>query len=81
MIKWFVDNTLEVVIAYVRAVAICGPTAALVMLGCSIWVPADRWELIASGALLLAVSSFAAYLGFYLFGNEEWRPKRGDAER
>lgn len=83
MIKWFLDNTLEVATAYLRAVALLLPLGALVCFLAAIWAPdgGTTWRLILSGFLLVLIGGGAYAIGFYQFGNEEWRPKRGDAER
>lgn len=83
MIKWFLDNTLEVATAYLRAVALLLPLGSVACFMAAIWAPdgGTAWRLVLSGLLLLFIGACAFSIGFYLYGNEEWRPKRGDAER
>lgn len=82
MIKWFLDNTLEITLAYVRGVALVLPIAALVCFVAAIWAPEDGawWRLLLTGGLLVFIAGGAATFGFWFYGNEEWRPKRGDAD-
>lgn len=75
MIRWFLDNTLEVATAYLRVVALLLPLGALASFLAAIWAPdvATIWRLAVSGALLLFIGAVAGYIGFYLYGNEDWR--------
>ena len=83
MIRWFLDNTLEVALAVIRGAALLLPGGALGLYAASIWAgdAGTVWRLVGTGSLLLVVGVGAAAVGFYLYGNEEWRPRRGDAER
>lgn len=82
MIKWFLDNSLEVALAYLRGVALLLPLAALVCFVASIWAREDGawWRLLVTGGLLAFIGAGAGIISFYLYGNEDWRPKRGDAD-
>lgn len=81
--KWFLDNTQDVCLAILRGAGMLLPAVAIVLSLASIWIREDGawWRLLLSAALLLLIGGGAGYIGFYLYGNEEWRPNRGDAER
>lgn len=81
--KWFLDNTLEVALAAVRGAALLLPGGSLALLVAAIWARDSglMWRLVGTGSLLLVVGVAAAAVGFWFYGNEEWRPKRGNADR
>jgi uncharacterized membrane protein YfcA len=83
VIKWFLDNSLEVALAYLRVLTLTLPLAALACFVASIWAREDGawWRLLVTGGLLAFIGACAGVMSFYLYGNEDWRPKRGDAER
>lgn len=71
MIKWFVDNTLEVLIAYTRFQAVASFLGMFLGLGWWIWSGDVRYGGLA--ALAFALAWTCGWFGFWLFGNEEWR--------
>ena len=80
--KWFLDNTLEIALAYLRGMALLLPAAALAALIAAIWAgrSEDMWRLVLTALLLLFIGGGAASIGFWFYGNEDWRPKRGKAD-
>lgn len=71
MIKWFLDNTLEILIAYTRAQAVLSLLGTFGGLGFWIWTGDARYGGLA--AMAFALSWTCGWFGFWLFGNEEWR--------
>lgn len=71
-VQRFNDRTMEYVIMALRLVSLIatlsGWTPALVA-----WVWSGDWRWGATLAVLVVVGLGAGYLGFWTFGNEEWR--------
>ncbi len=78
--KWFLDNTLEFVVLACRVLAAAGSGVAFGLVTAAIWIP-ERWpSLIGTAALVTTAAIGLGYLGFYVWGNEDWR-RRGEADR
>lgn len=77
-VRILLDNTLEIVILVLRVFAGAGAGASFGLSTAAIWKTAYWPELIGTAAVVLAATLAAGYLGFYVFGNEEWR--RGKTE-
>jgi hypothetical protein len=71
MIKWFVDNTLDVALAYLRVLTLLSPLATVGCLYASIWT--GDWHWLASGLLAAFLGTCTGAISFYLWGNEDWR--------
>jgi hypothetical protein len=71
------DGTLEVVILGVRVLAGLFALAVLVSTITLIWTADLRW--LATLTFSIIVGGVLGWLGFWFFGNEEWR--RGQTER
>ena len=76
-LRVFLDNSLEVVIAYARVQAVLSLLGAFYGIGCWIWSGDTRFGGLA--ALAFALAWTCAWFGFWLYGNEEW--KRGGTVR
>lgn len=78
-IRVFLDNSLEIAIAVLRALAIsCGVFLPAVVVG-GIWAHGvDWWRWLATVAAVILTGAGAGVLGFYTFGNEEWRRGKAD---
>lgn len=78
-VRAFLDNSLEIAVAVARVVAILGWLIGVASGFPLIWAPPGlRQEWMGTVVLGFAVGLTAGYLGFYVFGNEEW--KRGKAQ-
>lgn len=77
-LRSFLDNTLDIVIALSRVLAAAGVGAAFALSTAAIWAPSHWPELLGTAALVLAAALGLGYLGFYTFGNEEWRRGKAD---
>lgn len=75
-VRVFLDNTLDIVIAYARVQTVLSLLGAFVGVGYWIWYGDARYGGLA--ALAFTLSWVCAWFGYWLFGNEEWR--RGKAE-
>lgn len=73
-VRVFLDNSLDIAIAVLRALALsCGIFLPAVVIG-GIWAEGlDWWRWAATVAAVILTGSGAGVLGFYTFGNEEWR--------
>jgi hypothetical protein len=75
-VRVFLDNTLEIVIAYARVQTVLSLLGAFAGAGWWIWYGDARYGALA--ALALVLGALAGWFGYIQFGNEEWR--RGTAE-
>lgn len=75
-LRAFLDNSLEVVIAYARVQAVLSLLGAFSGVGWWIWYGDHRYALLA--LLALALGALAGWFGYIQFGNEEWRRGKAD---
>jgi hypothetical protein len=78
-VRAFLDNSLEVAIALLRAVAFAGGLALPVLSIGLIWSESgQRDEWLGTLVLVALFALGAGFAGFYTFGNEEWRRGKAD---
>jgi ABC-type Na+ efflux pump permease subunit len=79
LLRTFLDNTLEISIAVFRAVALIAAVSLPAVIVAGIWQDGrDLAQWLATVAALVAFGTGFGVLGFYVFGNEEWRRGKTD---
>jgi hypothetical protein len=73
-VRLFNDNALEILIAALRIFSVVAALGAVVSAIGAIWSEAGVWERwLAMVALFVALSAGSAYLGWWAFGNANWK--------
>ena len=75
-VRVFLDNTMEIVIAWARLQAVVSVLGAFAGVGYWIWYGDIRYAGLSAVALVLA--ALAGWFGYWQFGNEEWRRGKTD---